>query len=37
MKWYDSVAGKVSRMDYTAFRIICAGRWVKIFNINVDV
>lgn len=35
MKWYDSVSGKVERMDYTAFRIICAGRWVKIFNLEV--
>lgn len=35
LKWYDSISGKVERMDYTAFRIICAGRWVKIFNLEV--
>ena len=36
MRWYDSISGKVERMDYTAFRIICAGRWVKIFNLEVN-
>lgn len=35
LDWYDSISGKVERMDYTAFRIICAGRWVKIFNLKV--
>ena len=35
LDWYDSIAGNVERMDYTAFRIICAGRWVKIFNLEV--
>lgn len=34
LKWYDSISGNVERMDYTAFRIICAGRWVKIFNLS---
>lgn len=36
LDWYDSVSGKVERMDYTAFRIICAGRWVKIFDLKVE-
>ena len=35
LNWYDSISGKVERMDYTAFRIICAGRWIKIFNLKV--
>ena len=34
LKWYDSVSGNVQRMDYTAFRIICAGRWMKIFELK---
>lgn len=35
LDWYDSIAGNVERMDYTAFRIICAGKWVKVFNLTV--
>lgn len=35
LDWYDSIAGNVERMDYTAFRIICAGKWIKIFNLTV--
>ena len=35
LKWYDGIAGSVERMDYTAFRLICAGRWIKIFNLEV--
>ena len=35
LDWYDSIAGSVERMDYTAFRIICAGKWIKIFNLTV--
>lgn len=35
LNWYDSVSGNVQRMDYTAFRIICAGRWMKIFELKV--
>lgn len=35
MKWYDSLAGNVQRMDHMLFRIICAGKWIKIFDLKV--
>lgn len=35
MNWYDSLAGNVQRMDYMLFRIICAGKWIKIFDLKV--
>lgn len=35
IEWYDKIAGKVGRMDRIPWRIICAGHWVKIFNLRV--
>lgn len=36
MNWYDSLSGNVQRMDHMLFRIICAGKWIKIFNLKVE-
>ncbi len=35
MDWYDRVEGKVRRHDFLPWRIICAGHWVKVFDVNV--
>ena len=35
MNWYDSLSGNVQRMDHMLFRIICAGKWIKVFELNV--
>lgn len=34
-KWFSRKQGKIQRQDFTAWRIICAGRWVKIFNVKI--
>lgn len=33
MAWFNKNKGKVARGDFMIWRIICAGRWVKIFNV----
>ncbi len=33
MKWFGN--NKVRRQDSTIWRIICAGHWVRLFNVNV--
>ena len=35
MAWYDRIEGKVQRMDFIPWHIICAGHWVKIFDLEV--
>lgn len=35
MKWFDSKKGKVQRGDYLTWRIICAGRWMKVFHVTL--
>lgn len=34
MSWYDGKNGKVDRGDSLVWKIICAGRWMKVFNIQ---
>ena len=36
MKWFESQKGQIKRGDNTAWRIICAGRWKKIFNVSLE-
>lgn len=35
MAWYDRIEGNVQRMDFMPWRIICAGHWVKLFDLEV--
>lgn len=35
MKWYRKRAGSIRRGDYVLWRIICAARWVKVFDVEV--
>lgn len=35
MKWFDANEGKVRRSDFTPWRIICAGHWVKLFHVSL--
>lgn len=35
LRWFDS-KGKISRGDFMLWRIICAGRWAKIFQVSVE-
>jgi asparagine synthase (glutamine-hydrolysing) len=36
MEWFDCKDVKMKRGDFMLWRIICAGRWVKIFNVAID-
>ena len=36
MKWFDANEGKVRRSDFTPWRIICAGHWVKLFHVELS-
>lgn len=36
LNWFDSYGHNVQRGDGTVFRIICAGRWARVFNIDMD-
>ena len=33
MQWFDDHKGKIKRQDWVVWRIICAGRWMKVFNV----
>lgn len=35
MKWFDDNESKMKREDFTAWRIICAGHWVKLFQVSL--
>ena len=35
MAWYDRIEGRVLRHDFMPWRIICAGHWVKLFDLEV--
>ena len=35
MAWYDRIEGNVHRMDFMPWRIICAGHWVRLFDLEV--
>ena len=35
VKWYNGIEGNVKRMDFMPWRIICAGHWVKLFDLEV--
>lgn len=36
MKWFEGQKGHIKRGDNTAWHIICAGRWKKIFNVSLE-
>lgn len=35
MRWFDQKKGKAVRGDFLLWRIICAGRWMKLFHVSV--
>lgn len=35
LSWYDAKKNGVERMDFMLFRIICAGRWIRVFNLGI--
>lgn len=35
MAWYDRIEGNVQRMDFMPWRIICAGHWIRLFDLEV--
>ena len=35
MQWFDNHKGKIKRQDWVVWRIICAGRWMKMFNVSL--
>ncbi|RKJ52174.1 asparagine synthase (glutamine-hydrolyzing) [bacterium 1XD42-8] len=35
MRWFDENKKKILRGDFLTWRIICAGRWIKIFNVTL--
>lgn len=36
MDWFDRQKGNIKRSDFLTWRIICAGRWIKIFNVEIE-
>ncbi len=36
MDWFDSKNGNFARGDFMTWRIICAGRWVEIFDVQIS-
>ncbi|MCI9138211.1 MAG: asparagine synthase (glutamine-hydrolyzing) [Lachnospiraceae bacterium] len=36
LKWFDKNEGKIKRGDFLAWRLICAGRWVKLFDVQIS-
>lgn len=36
MRWFDQKSGKVAREDFMIWRIICAGKWVRIFDVSME-
>lgn len=36
MTWFDRNEGRVARGDFMIWRIICAGRWAKIFKVSME-
>ena len=34
--WSDKNEGKIKRGDFLAWRLICAGRWVKLFDVQIS-
>lgn len=37
LRWFDSNKGKIKREDFTTWRIICAGRWVELFDVQIPL
>lgn len=35
MEWFDRNKGQMKRQDFTAWRIICAGHWAKLFQVII--
>lgn len=35
MDWYNSHRGKIKRGDFLTWRLICAGRWMEVFNVSL--
>lgn len=35
MKWFNTKRGKMKRENFTLWRIICAGHWVKVFHVGI--
>lgn len=35
MKWYDECGRNATRGNYLLWRIICAGRWMNVFNVSL--
>ena len=36
MEWFEKNCGKIARGDFTVWRIICAGRWARIFQVSME-
>ena len=36
MEWFNRNKGKIARGDFITWRIICAGRWAKIFKVSME-
>jgi len=36
LQWFDKKQGNVARGDFMIWRIICAGKWVKIFDVSLE-
>lgn len=36
MAWFDKNKGKVARGNFMIWRIICAGRWAKLFRVKIE-
>lgn len=36
MDWFDSQKGKLKRAEFLPWRIICAGRWIKVFDVMIE-
>lgn len=37
MEWFDQKEGKLKRNNFVVWRIICAGRWMNIFNVKLKM
>lgn len=35
MEWFDKNKGKVARGNFMVWRIICAGRWARLFQVSI--
>ncbi len=36
IRWFDKKKGNIARGDFIIWRIICAGKWMKVFDVSLE-